>query len=122
MSKHQQKSNRQTEDPFLDISDLEQYAWQIARSEGRNQITEQDWQRVCAECFRPPEVNAASALSFELGEAESTSWPETPDQRGHRVIRRGIGDENRAGQELAEKGLRGPRISRKTFFREPRGL
>jgi hypothetical protein len=122
MSKHQQKSNRPTEDHFLDISDLEQYAWQIARSEGRNQITEQDWQRVCAEYFRPPEVNAASELSFELGEAESTSWPKTPDQRGHRVIRSGRGDENRTGQELTEQGLRGPRISQKTFFRKPRGL
>ncbi len=102
------KKNQAAESRLIDESEIEARAVQIARDEGRDVVNADDRARAREELLAPNENEGAAEVSPELGVAEVTAWDEAPGDSGHKVPRVLPEDETAVGQELIEKGLRGP--------------
>jgi len=105
-SRHRQ--NRKLESARLDRDLIEQRALQIARDEGREEISEDDRNRAEQELLAPNEIVAEPEISPEM-EPEVSPWDGAPASTGKRAITVKPDDEANINQELIEKGLRGPR-------------
>jgi len=106
------RHNQATESRLLDESPIEQRAVQIAREEGRGLPTEDDRDRARKELLAPNEEIGDPEVVPELGK-EITAWDEAPESKGVQIENVGPEDETAVEKELAEKGLRGPRRTRK---------
>jgi hypothetical protein len=107
------KSNRNqaAESRLIDESEIEQRAVQISRDEGRDLVTADDRARAREELLAPNETTGDPEVSAELG-GDRSAW-DAPGGSGRQVPRVEPEDEKSIGKELTEKGLRGPRETRK---------
>jgi hypothetical protein len=106
------RHNQAAESRLLDVSEIEQRAVQIARDEGREIPTSDDRARAREELLAPNESLGDPEVSPELG-PEITAWDEAPGSRGKAGEKVRPEDEASIGKELFEKGLRGPRRTRR---------
>ncbi len=90
---------------------IEQRAMQIARNEGRGLITQEDRDRAEEELLAPNETLGEPEISPGMA-PQITAWDEAPASAGKRAAKVTPEDEASVGKELAEKGLRGPRLTR----------
>jgi len=100
------KENKKAESRLLDQDPIEQRALQIARDEGRGEISEMDRLRAREELLAPNETIREPELT--PGMPEITEWDEVPGSSGTRTARVLPEDEASVGKELVEKGFRGP--------------
>lgn len=109
MSKKSQRhrENQKNESRLLDQDPVEQRALQIARDEGRDEITEEDRERSQEELLAPNEVPTDPEISPGM-EPQVEVWDEAPASTGKRAFKVKPEDEASIGKELAEKGLRAP--------------
>lgn len=105
------RRNQKAESNLLDHDRIEQRALQIARSEGRGLIGEEDRDRAREELLAPEETTGEPEISPEMN-PQITAWDEAPASAGKRADKVLPEDEASIGKELAEKGLRGPRLTR----------
>ncbi len=106
-SSHSQR-NQAAESRLIDESQFEQRAVQIARDEGREIPSDDDRARAREELLAPNESEGDPEIAPEMGR-DRAAWDESPDASGHRVENVIPEDETSVGEELVEKGLRGPR-------------
>jgi hypothetical protein len=108
------KKNQAAESRLMDESEIEQRAVQIARDDGRGLVTVDDRQRAREELLAPNETTGSPEVSAEMG-GDLTAWDESPTARGTQAPRVKPEDEASVGKELVEKGLRGPKATRKVL-------
>ena len=100
--------NQAAESRLIDDSQIEQRAVQIAVDEGRDTPSPDDRARAREELLGPNESLGDPEVAPELG-GEITAWDEAPGTSGRRIENVIPDDETSVGEELVEKGLRGPR-------------
>ena len=99
--------NKIQESHILDTDPLEQRALQIARSEGREEISQEDRDRAKIELYAPNETPEQPEITPGM-EPEITAWDEAPASSGRHVPNIIPDDETSIGKDLIEKGMRGP--------------
>jgi len=102
------RHNQKDESRLLDHDPIEQRALQIARSEGRDDISEDDRDRAKSELRAPNDIPVEPEITPGM-EPQLTAWDEAPASSGTRSPRVEPEDEASIGKELVEKGLRRPR-------------
>jgi monoamine oxidase len=103
------RAGQAAESRLLDESEIEQRAMRIARLEGRELSTSDDRARAREELLAPEDTGAPEAGG------DVTAWDEAPGTSGRQVPKVKPEDEKSIGKELAEKGIKGPRATRKAF-------
>jgi len=101
------RHNQEAESRRLDHDLVEQRALQIARLEGRDEISQDDRERAEEELVAPNETPNAPEISPDM-EPQITAWDEAPASSGKRAFKVEPEDEASVGKELIEKGLREP--------------
>jgi len=110
---HRNRQNRKQENHILDTDPLEQRALQIARDEGRDEITKEDRERAEIELYATSEPAEAPEVLPGV-ETEVTAWDEAPASSGRHVPNIIPEDETNVSKDLVEKGLRVPNDGRRT--------
>jgi hypothetical protein len=102
------RQNQKLESVRLDHDRIEQRALQIARDEGRCDISSRDRYRAKIELLAPNEATQELEIPSGMNELVSP-WDAAPASVGKRAIKVLPEDEASIGKELTEKGLRIPR-------------
>ncbi|HUB68000.1 MAG TPA: hypothetical protein VL981_11000 [Candidatus Methylacidiphilales bacterium] len=105
------RRNQKAESSLLDHDLIEQRALQIARNEGRDQISQEDRARAREELLAPNEITGEPEISPDMS-PQITAWDEAPASTGKKIEKVEPEDEASIGKELVEKGMRGPRRTR----------
>lgn len=105
------RQNQKKESHLLDHDPIEQRALQIARSEGRHSISQDDRLRAQEELDSPNALPTDPEFTPGM-EPQLVAWDEAPASTGKQTPKVQPEDEKNIVQDLIENGLRMPSRSR----------
>jgi len=108
------RQNKKKESQVLNTDPQEQRALQIARDEGRDEITQEDRDRAEIESYATADELPEAPEIVPGMEPEVTAWDEAPASSGRHVPNVIPDDETSVGKDLTEKGLRIPNDQRRS--------